>query len=158
MDKIMKKPNKLLLPATILIASIILGGFYYASEVNKQKSIERQEEVKAEQVEKEYLAKRKVDCYNIEQGEREKSNRVKYSRYDEEKDVCIVAYYTDKYKEVDCEEYLQSLIEQDDLFISQRSEQDRITAERNPELLWRMLDRRQAEYTNCIFNHVEREF
>ncbi len=30
------KLNKLTLPATILIASIILGGFYFASQVNKQ--------------------------------------------------------------------------------------------------------------------------
>ncbi|MBU4338540.1 hypothetical protein KKD57_03210 [Patescibacteria group bacterium] len=29
--------NKLILPITILLASIILGGFYYASETNKQK-------------------------------------------------------------------------------------------------------------------------
>ena len=37
------------MPATILIASVILGGFYYASEVNKQKSIERQQEIKLEE-------------------------------------------------------------------------------------------------------------
>lgn len=36
--------NKLTLPVTILLASIILGGFYYASETNKQSSIERQQE------------------------------------------------------------------------------------------------------------------
>lgn len=33
----MNNPNKLLLPATIIIASIILGGFFYACQVNKQK-------------------------------------------------------------------------------------------------------------------------
>lgn len=49
MDKIMEKINKLSLPTTILIASIILGGFYYASQVNKQKSIERQQQIKIEQ-------------------------------------------------------------------------------------------------------------
>ncbi len=38
--------NKLILPATILIASIILGGFYYLAEVNKQQSIERQQKAK----------------------------------------------------------------------------------------------------------------
>lgn len=41
----MEKLNKLSLPATILIASIILGGFYYASEANKQASIERQQQL-----------------------------------------------------------------------------------------------------------------
>lgn len=40
------KTNKLILPATILIASIILGGFYYASQASKQKSIEKQLEIK----------------------------------------------------------------------------------------------------------------
>jgi uncharacterized protein (UPF0333 family) len=39
------KLNKLSLPVTILIASIILGGFYYASEVTKQASIEKQQQV-----------------------------------------------------------------------------------------------------------------
>ncbi|MEK7519716.1 MAG: hypothetical protein AAB581_00515 [Patescibacteria group bacterium] len=34
---------KLSLPITILLASIVLGGFYYASEANKQKSTERQQ-------------------------------------------------------------------------------------------------------------------
>jgi hypothetical protein len=42
----MDKINKLSLPVTILIASIILGSFYYFSEINKQKSIERQQENK----------------------------------------------------------------------------------------------------------------
>lgn len=32
--------NKLILPITILLVSIILGGFYYASEVKKQQSKE----------------------------------------------------------------------------------------------------------------------
>lgn len=42
----MEKINKLSLPATILIASVILGGFYYLAEVSKQKSIEQQQEIK----------------------------------------------------------------------------------------------------------------
>jgi len=45
----MDKINKLTLPATILIASIILGGFYYASQISKQKSIERQQQIEIEQ-------------------------------------------------------------------------------------------------------------
>ena len=47
------KINKLSLPTTIIIASLILGGFYYASQVNKQQSIERQQEIK-----------RKQECYD----------------------------------------------------------------------------------------------
>lgn len=45
----MEKPNKLSLPVVILLASIILGGFIYASQLSKQKSIERQQEIKIEQ-------------------------------------------------------------------------------------------------------------
>ena len=41
----MEKINKLSLPATIIIACVILGGFYYASQVNKQKSIEKQQQI-----------------------------------------------------------------------------------------------------------------
>ena len=78
----MDKTTKLAIPATIIIASLILGGFYYASQVNKQKSIERQQELKlqedrradetkAEKEHKEYVAKRKLECYAIYEKERE---------------------------------------------------------------------------------------
>lgn len=42
MAKIMETFNKLSLPAVILIASVVLGGFYFASQVIKQKSIDKQ--------------------------------------------------------------------------------------------------------------------
>jgi len=69
MDKIKKilqglaesigKLNRLSLPATILIASIILGGFFYASQVNKQQSIERQQQI-------ELQAKKDADQAKVE--------------------------------------------------------------------------------------------
>jgi len=49
MGNIIKEINKLSLPVVILIAGIILGGFYFASQVNKQKSIERQQQIELEQ-------------------------------------------------------------------------------------------------------------
>lgn len=52
----MEKLNKLSLPAVILIASIILGGFFYASQVSKQKSIERQQQIKIERERQDQLA------------------------------------------------------------------------------------------------------
>ncbi|MFH1822867.1 MAG: hypothetical protein ABH830_04150 [Patescibacteria group bacterium] len=64
------KINKLSLPVVILIASIVLGGVYYASQVNKQLSIERQQDIK-----------RKQECYD----------KYKYSveyYYDEKDDIC----------------------------------------------------------------------
>lgn len=45
----MEKLNKLSLPATIIIASLILGGVYYLTQVNKQKSIEKQQQIEIEQ-------------------------------------------------------------------------------------------------------------
>jgi hypothetical protein len=37
--------TKFILPITILLGCIILGGFYYASETNKQQSIEKQQQI-----------------------------------------------------------------------------------------------------------------
>lgn len=134
MSKTIDKINKLTLPATILIASIILGGFYYASQVNKQKSIERQQEIKlqedkrieearaerermeneakTEQTQKEYIFKRKKDCYEWELSERKKYNNVVdsfYKQYDYmegKTDVCVVVYKSDDYNKEVCDEQL----------------------------------------------------
>ena len=46
----MEKLNKLSLPATILIASIILGGFYYMSQANKQRGIKQATEAKQDAI------------------------------------------------------------------------------------------------------------
>ena len=105
--------SKLILPVTIILACLILGGFYYATEVNKQQSIERQqqvkmaedkktEEAKAEQAKKDYIAKRKMECYDIEQRERKLYTNVESSLYQEAQDICYVHYKTDQYKGVDC--------------------------------------------------------
>lgn len=65
------KINKLSLPVTVLIGCIILGGFYYASETNKQASIERQQqsdlqmrrdEQQAVVIQNNLVAKQKSDC------------------------------------------------------------------------------------------------
>lgn len=45
----MNKINKLSLPATIIIATIILGGVFYVGQVYKQKSIEKQQKIKIRQ-------------------------------------------------------------------------------------------------------------
>jgi len=45
--------NKLSLSTTIIIASVIIGGFYYATQVSKQKSIERQQQIGIEQKQQE---------------------------------------------------------------------------------------------------------
>ena len=57
MNILLEKLNKISLPAVILIASLILGGFFYASQVSKQRSIERQQQIKIEQEKQDQLAK-----------------------------------------------------------------------------------------------------
>ncbi len=69
MDKAIEKLNKLSLPAVILMASIILGGFYYTSQLNKQRSIEKQQQVKIEQEKQERLAKELKEQEAKEQAE-----------------------------------------------------------------------------------------
>ena len=96
----MDKLNKFSLPAVILIASIILGGFFYASQVNKQRSIERQLQVKIEQEKREYIAKRKMECYEIYEKERKQYNNVENFGYiepsdnplDFNRDTCEIIY------------------------------------------------------------------
>ena len=61
------------LPIAILLSSLILGGFFYATQVNKQGSIEKQqqiesqakieiEKIKTEQIQKEISEKEKSDA------------------------------------------------------------------------------------------------
>jgi len=146
----MDKINKLLLPATILIASIILGGFFYASQVNKQRSIERQQEIKlqedrrieeakAEQTKKEYIAKRRNECYNVYLQEKENWTNVEEFYYSEARDLCIVRYELSepaKTKE-ECEEMIKGIwdIEDDTL----------------REMIW-------DNYINCTNNTFSKEF
>ena len=82
--------NKLILPITILLTSIILGGFFYASQVNKQRSIEKQQQVKLEiekeQEERDYIAKRTLDCLKIFESTDKKFNNVKGWQYHEPTD------------------------------------------------------------------------
>lgn len=65
--------EKLILPISIILVSIVLGGFYYASQITKQNSIERQKQMEIDQekmkldaerekVKKEDLARK--ECYS----------------------------------------------------------------------------------------------
>jgi len=119
-----KKISKLTLPFTILIASLVLGGFFYASQVNKQRSIERQQEIKlqddrriqeakVEQEKKEYVARRKNECYGLYEKERDKWNNVKDFGYSEVRDVCIVKYKSSEpaRSKEDCEKIIKNTSE-----------------------------------------------
>ena len=58
-------------------------------EMNKQNLLEAE---KKEQEKREYVVKRKKDCYELENSERKKWDNVKGSRYDEDEDLCYIRY------------------------------------------------------------------
>ncbi len=100
---IIRKINGLSLPATILIASIVLGGFVYASQVNKQKSIERQleikllddkraEEAKAEQDKEADLFSNNLRCQALLKDLKQRWNNVVGIYYSDYQNTCIVKY------------------------------------------------------------------
>jgi nitrogen fixation-related uncharacterized protein len=95
--------KKLILPVSIILGCVIIGGFIYASQANKQESIERQqlikiqadkevEKTKSEMEQKKYIADRKTDCLNIYKTESDKWNNAKGWRYNETDDECLIRY------------------------------------------------------------------
>lgn len=67
--------NRLVLSIAILLASIILGSFYYASQVNKQQSIERQQAIKIEEDKKADYFKKKIECEEYAESIKKEINR-----------------------------------------------------------------------------------
>jgi len=108
--------QKLILPISIILGCIILGGFYYLVQINNQKSTERQkiyeieenikiEELKMEKENKEYASKRRMDCLKIYEAENNKWNNVNGWRYSEEDDICYIKYKDPKPKSAaECDE------------------------------------------------------
>lgn len=94
-----KTPKKILLPVSIVLGCFILGAFYFATQVMKQDSIERQQQLKIEQDNKEYIGKRKGECYDIYEKERDKWNNVDSHYYNTKEDSCVVTYTREDWKE-----------------------------------------------------------
>lgn len=88
----MKEINKLSIPATILMASIVLGSFYYLSESNKQASIERQQQI--ELANKAELEKSKLEQANIKQAQVDLEQQQK-TKTQSSIDKCITDAYTE---------------------------------------------------------------
>jgi len=69
------------------LGCIVLGGFFYASQISKQKSIEKQQQVelqaKAEQDKRDYIEKRKTECLAIYKTESDKFSNVESWQYNE---------------------------------------------------------------------------
>lgn len=102
--------NKLILPVAIVLGSIIIGGFFYAIQVNKQQSIERQQELKLEedrrQLEEdrrqqetenalEDLKLKQDECKALSAGVMKKWNNVMGVTYDDKVWHDCVVTYTD---------------------------------------------------------------
>jgi|SRR3989344_1508578 len=89
--------NKLVLPISILLGCIVLGGFFYASQISKQNSIEKQQRIdlqaKTGQKKRDYIAKRKTDCLAIYKTESAKWNNVQGWEYDEPIDDPALSSY-----------------------------------------------------------------
>ena len=112
---------KLSLPITILISSIILGGFLYAIQVNKQSSIEKQQELKLEQDNREYISKRKDSCFSVYEKESDKWDNTVGFRYFEKTDNCTIQYKTkESGSKEDCK-YLYEAVNQSNLSFEEKN-------------------------------------
>lgn len=84
--------NKLTLPTTILIASIVLGTFYYVSQVSKQKSIEKQQGTKLQDDKRAEVFSNNLKCQTLLKDLKQRWNNVVGIYYDERENTCIVKY------------------------------------------------------------------
>lgn len=95
--------KKIILPISILLGCIILGGFFYAGQVNKQQSIERQqilkqmedrriEDAKAEQDKAKETFSNNLKCQTLLKDLKQRWNNVVGIYYDELQNTCIVKY------------------------------------------------------------------
>ena len=79
------KENKMIL--AIILASFILGVFYYASQISKQNSIERQQQAEIYARQKEFETKEKVNDTKIMKSELDREACTK-----EAKESAIISY------------------------------------------------------------------
>ena len=96
----MDRINKLILPSALIIVSLILGVFFYASQVNKQKSIEKQQEVSNAL---EDLKLKQDECKTLSLGVVKKWSNVIGVTYDNESlfiKECVVTYTDTKTGEI----------------------------------------------------------
>lgn len=95
----------------MLIISLSVGYYFVIFLPEKEKSqlaAKKIEEGKQrQQREKEYIAKRKSECYTIYEKEREKWSNIRESHYDEKEDVCRITYEAvqGEWKDDNCEDY-----------------------------------------------------
>ena len=62
----------------------------------------KDKEEKSKQDKRDYIAKRKAECYSIYEKERKQWDNVEGQFYDDVNDDCVIRYTTTEYKGVDC--------------------------------------------------------
>jgi len=109
---------------SLLIVSLSFAYYFVVFLPQHERARAEQEKVLAEekkvkeklqndQKEREFVAKRKNECYEIYEKERKQWNNTAGNYYDKDTDECIIRYTTEQYKGVNCDtEYkgLDSLI------------------------------------------------
>lgn len=105
----------------------------------EQLAKEEQERQALEQEHKEYVAKRKGECYDIYLQEKENWNNVKDFSYSEVRDVCLVKYESNEpaKTEEECEEMIKNISE--------------IKSDNLRSMIWN-------NYFNCLENWFSKEF
>ncbi len=97
----------------IILVGIISGSYYFHNRLQEQESMRLSESIQREreykdqqdQEKKEYVIKRKKDCYDIEISERKIWGNVSNSFYDDSTDTCGVKYKDSSINTNDCEEF-----------------------------------------------------
>lgn len=104
--------DKIIIAITATVCSSIIWWSYYAAELNKQNSIERQQQMVAAATkernyaemtakQKEYTTARRKECYDIYEKEAKKFDNVSGQAYDPDKDECVIDYHGKNWKEWD---------------------------------------------------------
>lgn len=89
----------IIIAIALVVCSLIIGGSLLFVQISKQNSIERQKLWELDQDKKEYIAKRKMECYEIYQKEREQFTNVENFGYVE---TCAV--YDDVQVNIFCQD------------------------------------------------------
>lgn len=77
----------------VLITGLVVGLYSWWHYLDRKSDLAEKTHLESkEQEKKAYIAKRRIECYEIYEKERKKWSNVEGMRYDVEKDVCIVTY------------------------------------------------------------------
>ncbi len=98
----MERLTKLSLPVTILVGSVIFGSFYYATQVSRQESIERQQRIEREtQTKQQELSFKQKECESLSAGVKKEWGNVMGVTYSDVWEECVVTYTDTKTGEVE---------------------------------------------------------